>query len=98
MRRISPFFTLLLGAALVFVPASVWSQQATSPDNSAGQDMKNAGKQTRNAAEDAGQGVKKGTKKACNKTKNGARKAGQKTKNTTRGAAQGAKQAAQKPQ
>jgi hypothetical protein len=90
--------TLLLGAALLCVPASAWSQQTTSSSNSAKQDMKDAGHHTKDAAKDAGRGVKNGSKKAYNKTKHGTRKAWNKTKSTTKGAANGAKQGAQQPQ
>jgi hypothetical protein len=45
----------------------------------AGQDMKNAGTDTKDAAKSAGSGVKKGTKTAYRKTKNGTKKAYHKT-------------------
>jgi hypothetical protein len=46
---------------------------------SAGQDMKNAGSDTKDAAKSTGRGVKKGTKKAYHKTKSGTKKAYHKT-------------------
>ena len=75
----------VLGAALMLTPGFV-SARAQS-DNSAKQDMKDAGHQTKEGAKDAGRGVKKGTKKAYHKTKN-----------TTKGAVKGAKKGAKEPQ
>lgn len=89
---------LMLGAALMCVPAPGWSQQDTTQNSGAKQDMKSAGHETKNAAKDAGSGVKKGTKKGYHKTKKGVKKAWHKTKSTTTGAAQGAKEGAQQPQ
>jgi hypothetical protein len=88
--------SLFLGAALAVTPALGWSQQTTT-DQSAKQDMKDAGHETKDAAKDAGHGVKKGTKKAYNKTKNGTKKGWDKTKNTTKGAVNGAKEGAHEP-
>jgi hypothetical protein len=45
----------------------------------AGQDMKDAGHETKQAAKDTGHGIKKGTKTAYRKTKNGTKKAYHKT-------------------
>jgi hypothetical protein len=96
---------MFLGAALMCVPASAWSQQSdTTPaqtqDNGsqAKQDMRNAGHETKDAARDAGNGTKHGTKKAYHSTKRGTKKAWNKTKSTTKGAANGAKEGAQQPQ
>ena len=86
---------LLLGAALAFTPALGWSQ--TTTDQSAKQDMKDAGHETKDAAKDAGSATKKGTKKAYHKTKNGTKKGWDKTKNTTEGAVNGAKEGAKEP-
>ncbi len=94
-RQVSAF---LLGAALTWAPASVWSQQNPSQDSGAKQDMHDAGHETKNAARDAGHGVKQGTKKAYHATKKGTKKAWHKTKSTTKGAANGAKEGAQQPQ
>ena len=95
-RQLSALF---LGAALVCGPALGWSQESTpSQDNSAKQDMKNAGHETKDAANDAGNGVKHGTKRAYHKTKHGTKKAWHKTKNTTTGAVDGAKEGAHQPE
>ena len=80
---------LLLGATLASGPALAWSAQ-----DSAKQDMKDAGHETKNAAKDAAHGTKVGTKKAYHSTRNGTRKAWHKTKNTTKGAVNGAKEGA----
>ncbi len=97
--KLSKFF---LGAALVTTlacgPALGWSQPTPSQDSGAKQDMKNAGHETKNAAQDAGRGVKQGTKKAYHKTKRGTKKAWHKTKSTTSGAVNGAKEGARQPQ
>ena len=45
----------------------------------AGQDMKNAGTDTKDAAKSTGHGIKKGTKTGYRKTKNGTKKAYHKT-------------------
>jgi ribulose kinase len=95
-RQVSAF---LLGAALVCAPALGFSQDSTPrQDNTAKQNMKNAGQDTKNAAKDAGQGTKQGTKKAYHKTKSGTKKAWHKTKNTTTGAVNGGKEGAKEPQ
>lgn len=47
------------------------------------QDMKNAGHETSDAAQDAGHGISKGTRKAYHKTANGTDKAYHKTANGT---------------
>jgi hypothetical protein len=49
----------------------------------AGQDMKDAGHETKNATKDVGHGVAKGTKKAYHKTEHGTEKAYDKTKEGT---------------
>ncbi|HZY63129.1 MAG TPA: hypothetical protein VFE38_11425 [Edaphobacter sp.] len=71
--------TLVLSAALVFGTSSAltWAQTA-------GQDMKNAGHETKNATTDAGHGISKGTKKAYHKTKRGTKKAYHKTESGTK--------------
>ena len=89
MRRHSVAF--LLGAVLASAPALAWSQ------DSAKQDMKAAGHETKNAAKDAAHGTKKGTEKAYNSTKRGTKKAWHKTKNTTKGAVEGGKEGAHEP-
>ena len=85
---------LLFGAALACTPVSGLSQ--SHEDNSAKQDMHNAGRETKNAAKDVGHGVKKGTEKGYDKTKKGTKKAWTKTKDTTKGAVHGAKEGAKK--
>jgi len=64
--------TLTLGSARVFAftPTSL---------QTAGQDMKDAGHDTKEAAKKTGHGVKKGTKTGYRKTKNGTKKAYHKT-------------------
>jgi hypothetical protein len=103
---------LFLGAALMCA-APGWSQQSdntapapattsqTTPaqDNGAQakQDMRNAGRDTKDAAHDTANGVKHGTRHAYHSTKRHAKKAWNKTKNTTKGAIDGAKEGAQQP-
>jgi hypothetical protein len=91
------FATMFLGAALAFGPSATWSQQTAPPPDSPKQDLKDAGRDTAQAARDTGHGVKQGTKKAYHSTKNGTKKAWNKTKNTTTGAVDGAKQGAKQP-
>jgi len=62
---------LLLASTLTFGASAI--------AQTAGQDMKNAGTDTKDAAKSAGSGVKKGTKKAYHKTKSGTKKAYHKT-------------------
>ena len=98
---------LFLGAALMCVPASGWSQQTdttptqTTPAQDDGtrakQDMRSAGHETKDAAHDAGNGVKHGTRHAYHSTKRGTKRAWRKTKNTTKGAVNGAKEGADQP-
>ena len=63
-------FTLALTTALLLTSpaASLFAQTAS-------QDMKNAGSDTKSATKSAGSGVSKGTKKAYHKTKSGTKKA-----------------------
>lgn len=67
----SRWSSLFLAATLTFASAAV--------AQTAGQDMKNAGTDTKDAAKSAGAGIKKGTKKAYRKTKSGTKKAYHKT-------------------
>ena len=83
---------LLFGAALACTPVSGLSQ--SRDDNSAKQDMHNAGTETKDAAKDVGHGVQKGTAKGYAKTKRGTKRAWHKTKDTTKGAVNGAKEGA----
>ena len=63
-------FTITLTAALCFMsPATISLAQTAS------QDMKNAGSDTKSATKSAGSGISKGTKKAYHKTKRGTKKA-----------------------
>ena len=89
------FSTMILGAALLCVPAFALSQQT---DSGAKQDMKDAGHETKAAAKDAAHGTKQGTKKAYHKTERGTKKAYRKTKDTTKGAVNGAKEGARTPE
>jgi hypothetical protein len=78
--------------------AGSWLERPTPvQENSAKQDMKDAGHETKNAAKDAGRGTKQGTKKVYRSTKRGTKKAWNKTKNTTKGAANGAREGAKQP-
>jgi len=63
---------LLLAATLTIASAPVWSQTA-------GQDLKHAGTDTKDATKATGRGIKKGTKTGYRKTKNGTKKAYHKT-------------------
>jgi hypothetical protein len=101
MTRHKTFSTFILAAALACGPALAIGQQNndTKRDtNTAGQDMRNAGHDTKNAAKNAGHATKKGAKKAYHKTKRGTKKAYNKTKNTTKGAIEGGKEGAHEPQ
>jgi len=71
--------TLFLSAVLAFGMSSavVFAQTA-------GQDMKNAGHETKNAAKDTGHGISKGTRKAYDKTSEGTKTAYDKTKHGTK--------------
>ena len=66
---------LLLATTLTLGSASGFGLSAQT----AGQDMKDAGHDTKNAAKDTGHGIKKGTKTGYRKTKNGTKKAYHKT-------------------
>jgi hypothetical protein len=96
MRKGMRWMAGVLGAALILAPGCVGVQAQS--DNSAKQDMKNAGHDTKQGAKDAGNGVKKGTKSAYHSTKKGTEKAYHKTKSTTKGAVQGGKEGAKEPQ
>jgi len=67
----SRWTSLLLAAALTFASSAI--------AQTAGQDMKHAGTDTKDAAKSTGRGVKEGTKTAYRKTKNGTKKAYHKT-------------------
>ncbi len=73
MKIYSTLSAMALGLAFI----------ATSGAQTAGQDMKAAGTETKNATKDAGKGVAKGTKTAARKTKNGTKKAVNKVKKST---------------
>lgn len=105
MRMYCNFPSLLLGLALVGGLAAS-AQPLTPPaQTTAGQDVKNAGKDTSKAAKNVAKGTKKetrkayhatkkDTKKAYKVTKKGTKKAYHKTKSTTVGAVKGAKEGA----
>jgi hypothetical protein len=100
MQVISAF---VLGVALSGSAAQMWAQQTSAKDTtrheeSAGQNMHDAGQKTKDAAKDVGEGTKKETKKAYNATKKVTKKAYSKTKDTTKGAVDGAKEGAKKPE
>jgi hypothetical protein len=97
MKMKCQFRAVLLGAVLTCGPALGWSSPTPVQENSAKQDMKDAGHETKNAAKDAGRGTKQGTKKVYRSTKRGTKKAWNKTKNTTKGAANGAREGAKQP-
>jgi type IV secretory pathway TrbL component len=79
---------LLLAAGLLCAPAYGWAQSndsqsdsgrtASGQHHSAKQDMQSAGRETKDAAKDAGHGGKKGTEKAYSSTKSGSKKRGTK--------------------
>ena len=68
----SRWTTLLLASTLTLGPLAAVAQTA-------GQDIKTAGTDTKDAAKSTGKGVKKGTKTAYRKTKNGTKTAVHKT-------------------
>lgn len=96
MRRILHSITVLFAAALLAAP--VYAMPRALSAQSAGQDMKSAGHDTKDAAKDAGKGVKKGTTKSWHATKKGTKTAYHKTWSTTKGAVNGAKAGAKQPQ
>jgi predicted small secreted protein len=70
--------------ALASVLAASSALAAGRVPQTAGQDVKHAGTETKDAAKDAGSGVKKGTKTGYRKTKNGTKKAYHKTASGTK--------------
>jgi hypothetical protein len=95
----------LLAAALACTPALAIAGQSSARDT-AGQDVHQAGRDTKNAAKDSGRAVKNGSKDAYNDTKHGSKKAWHstkkgtkkawhKTKGATKGAYNGAKEGAE---
>lgn len=85
----------VLGAALMLAPGCV--PLRAQSNNSAKQDMKQAGHDTKQGAKDAGNGVKKGSKSTYHTSKKDTKKAWDKTKNTTKGAVKCGKQGAKEP-
>ena len=73
-------------AALLLATTHPAIAQDTKPDT-AKQDMKDAGSDTKNAVKKTGHGIATGTKKAASATKNGTEKAYDKTKDGTKTAA-----------
>ena len=98
MRMKRQLSAVLLAGALVCAPALALSQPFTPGQESAKQDMKNAGHETKAAVKDAGRGTKNGTKKAYHSTKRGTKKAWHKTKDTVKGGVNGAKEGAKTPE
>jgi len=91
--------SLLLGTALACSPAIGWSRQPDpGQDNTAKQDAKRAGHETKDAAKDSGRAVKHGTRQAYHSAKRHTKRAAHRTKNATRDAVQGAKEGAHNPQ
>ena len=84
MNRTSKWIALPLVAALLSLGASQSSIAQTAK-----QDMKDAGSDTKNATKKTGHGIAKGTKTAARKTKNG-------TKKVVHGAAHGTAKGADK--
>jgi hypothetical protein len=74
----------IVATALAVVLAGASLPAWASAPQSAGQDMKNAGTDTKDAAKDVGHGVKKGTKKGYHKTRNGTKKVYNKTAKGTK--------------
>ena len=79
----------LLAVALACSPTLMVGQSSTDKD-AARQDAHRAGQETKDAARDTGHAIKHGSKHAYNKTKHGAKKAAHKTKGAVRGAKNGA--------
>jgi hypothetical protein len=79
MKTNGTLSTLLLSAALLFIPSLALSQ-----DTGAKQDLKTAGHETKDAAKNTGHAVKKGTVKTYDATKNGTEKAVDTTKTDTK--------------
>ena len=75
--KVVEFKSASLLLSLVLTCAPVIAQTAS-------QDMKNAGTETKNAAKDTGHGVKTGTEKAYDKTSSGTKTAYHKTANGTK--------------
>lgn len=86
MRWNPKLLTAVLVGALTAAPAF-----ALPSGQTAKQDMKAAGQDTKDAAHDTGHAVKRGTKKAVRKTKNGTQDAYYNTKYHTKRAAHKAK-------
>ena len=81
--------TLALTTAAAIFGATLLLTPAAFAQDSAKQDMKDAGHDTKQAVKKTGHGIAKGTKTAARKTKNG-------TKKVVHGAAHGTKKAADK--
>src|SRR6185437_9721953 len=87
LMKLSKTFSRSLGVLLASALICGAGLTVRAQDNSAKQDMKDAGSHTKDAARDTGQATKsktkKGTKKTWNKTKSGTHKAWSKTKSGT---------------
>ena len=90
MKNSKTLSVLLASAMLCGAGVTVLAQ-----DNSAGQDMKNAGTDTKDAAKDAGHATETGTKKVYHHTKSGTHTAYDKTKEGTHTAADRTKEGTQ---
>ena len=79
--------------------SSQWQHDSSRSisDSRAKHDMRDAGRETKNATRDAGRSAKEGTKHAYHSSKRDAQKAASKTKNTAKGAVNGGKAGAKQP-
>jgi Ni/Co efflux regulator RcnB len=98
-RQLSAY-TLM--AALACAPAAVYGQQNNNQDNQhqnngAQHEVRQAGKQTKDAARNGGNTTKKATSNAYHRTSRTTKNAWTKTSNTAKGTVQGGKQGAQQP-
>jgi hypothetical protein len=73
-----------IGCALLTTALCIGMAAPAALAQTAGQDMKDAGHETKNATKDVGHGVAKGTKKGWHKTKAGTEKAYHKTAQGTK--------------
>ena len=78
MKKLSILLLSFVGAV------SIAGARPVPQDNSVKQDVKNAGKDTGDAAKATGKDVKKGTKKGVKATENGTKKAAKATANGTK--------------
>ena len=89
MNRTSKWIAFPLVAAMLSFGASQFTFAQTAKPETAKQDMKDAGSDTKSAVKKTGHGIAKGTKTGARKTKNG-------TKKVVHGAAHGTAKGADK--